>query len=147
MRFPPHLPVYRAPVSECPSFHTFTLHVNALCQFQWDYTIDWPGATQPKIWIFGYRCFQREESTGEFRQVDQIPFDVPVWDGLIQHITRHAAETLYNSAEVVGDLSPVTPTFEAGAAEASEKRFDMRKYREMSQRSYKADSDRQREEV
>ena len=146
MEIPAHLAVYRPPLSRRSSFQTFTLHVNSLCQFQWDYIIDWPCMKQPKIWIFAYRCFQREHASAEFNEVDQIPFDVPVWEGLIQRITRHAAEVLYSSAEVVGPLTPVASDFEVGAGEASEKRYDMQKYREMSQRHHKASLDRPRED-
>jgi hypothetical protein len=45
---------------------------------QWDYIVDWPGDEQPKLWIYAYRCFQWNHSSEEFREVDQIPFDVPV---------------------------------------------------------------------
>jgi len=100
---------------------------------QWDYILDWPGDGQPKLWIYAYRCFQRNDSSEEFREVDQIPFDVPVWDDLLSGICQHAASLLYSSATVVGPLVPVTKDYKIGAEEAAKKHYDMHKYRKMMQ--------------
>jgi hypothetical protein len=132
MKIPEDLPVYREPFSGCPSIQTYTSHINALCQLQWDYVVDWPDGERPKIWICAYRCFQRTESSAEFRQVDQVPFDVPVWEELIRDIAQHAAEILYASAQIVGPIVQVSANYRHGAEEASNKRYDMGKYREMN---------------
>jgi len=131
MTIPAHIPVHREPLTTCPSIKTYVMHVSELCQMQWDYILDWPNDQQPKLWIYAYRCFQRNHHSDEFKEVDQAPFDVPVWDDLIVAISHHAASILYSSAHIVGPLIPVTKDYEIGAAEAANKRYDMRDFRKM----------------
>jgi hypothetical protein len=71
------------------------------------------------------------ESSAEFQAVDNVPFDVPVWADLVRDIAHHAAETLYWSSTIVGPIVPVSAGYTKGAAEASTKRYDVRKYRQM----------------
>jgi hypothetical protein len=128
---PAHIPAYREALAACSSIKTYVLHVSELCQMQWDYKLDWPDDQQPKIWIYAYRCFQRNDHSEEFKEVDQVPFDVPVWDDLIVAISHHAASLLYSSARIVGPLINVKRNYAIGAKEAANKRYDMRKYRKM----------------
>jgi len=133
MAIPAHIPVYREPLAPCYSIKTYVLHVSELCQMQWDYELEWPDGEQPKLWIHAYRCFQRNDPSEEFKAVDNVPFDVPVWHDLIVEISKHASSLLFSSARIVGPLVPVTSEYEFGAKEAAKKRYDMRKYREMMQ--------------
>ena|SRR5947209_12193093 len=133
MAIPAHIPVYREPLAPSYAIKTYILHVSGLCQMQWDYKLDWPDGQQPKLWIYAYRCFQRNDYSDEFKEVDQVPFNVPTWEDLILAISQHAASLLYSSATVVGPLVTVTKDYTAGAEEAAKKRYDMGKYRKMMQ--------------
>lgn len=131
MRIPGHLPVYREPFTACPSMNTYTMHINELCQLQWDYTLDWPDGEQPKLWIFTYRCFQRADASAQFEEVDQAPYDIPLWEEVLTGISHHAAGVLYGSMKVVGPIVATSRDYGSGAEEAASKRYDMKKYRSM----------------
>jgi hypothetical protein len=131
MKIPAHLRVYRDPLIENSALQTYTLQINALCQFQWDYILDWPAGEAPKIWISTYRCFQRMESSAEFQIAENVPFDIPVWDEVVRGIAQAVAEVLYRSCRIVGPIVPVSADYHTGAEEAANKRFDMHKYRAM----------------
>jgi hypothetical protein len=71
-------------------------------------------------------------------EVECLPFDIPMSEGLLHRLAEHAAKELYRRALVVGSLKTVPHNFLDRAQEAASKGYDLRLLREMSQREASA---------
>jgi hypothetical protein len=131
--------IFREPL-ECSGrlcVYTWTQH--SLFQMQWLYSIEWTeGAKFPKIWIMSYRCMQRETPDAPFREVDQIPFDVPMSEAILSLLAEHAGKELFRRSLVVGSLKPVPQNFLVRAEESAAKGGSLRLLRETSQQQESA---------
>ena len=67
-------------------------------------------------------------------EVENLPFDIPMSDSILQRLTEHAAQQLYSRSAVVGSMLRVPENFLARAEEAAGKRYDVKLLREMCQR-------------
>ncbi len=65
---------------------------------QWDYVFEWINGALAKLWIRSYRCFQREAFDSEWKVVDTLSFDVPMWDNMVIGIAHEIGNRVYATA-------------------------------------------------
>jgi hypothetical protein len=127
--------IFREPLENVGRIFVYDWTDHSLFRMQWQYLIDWAEDTNsPRIWITSYKCWQRQTFDEPFVEVEQLPFDVPMSASILQRLTAHAGTELYRRSLVVGSLISVPDNFFDRAAEAADKRYNLRLLREMSQR-------------
>jgi hypothetical protein len=126
--------IYRKPFQGDNGLYTYVWNEHALVQMHWQYSVEWPQGGGPKIRIWSYTCFQRQTISAEFQRVENLPFDIPMPEGLLYRLAEHAGKELYSRAVVVGSMKTVPQNFLGRAQEAAEKGYDLKLLREMSQR-------------
>jgi hypothetical protein len=126
--------IFREPLESDNGYYVYTWNEPNLFQMQWSYGVEWPASGKPTIWIHSYRCWQRPTMEEPWKEVENLPFDIPMSDSILSRLTGHAAQQLYSRSVVVGSMKPVPEDFLAWAEEAAEKRYDGRLLREMGQR-------------
>jgi hypothetical protein len=126
--------IYRKPLESTGRLHVYVWNEHELVQMQWVYCVEWSNDGPPKIWITSYTCFQRQDPSAQFEEVDAIPFDIPMSEGLLYRLAEHAGKELYSRAVIVGSLKTVPQNFLGRAQEAAKKGYDLKLLREMSQR-------------
>jgi hypothetical protein len=72
--------------------------------------------------------------SAEFERVEDLPFDIPMSEGLLYRLAEHAGKELYSRALVVGSMKTVPRNFLGRAQEAAKKGYDLKLLREMSQK-------------
>jgi hypothetical protein len=102
-------------------------------QLQWDYQIDWPRGGRPTITLLRYRSFQRTSADGKVEVVEDITEDIPVNEGLMIGISKHAAGYLFANSSIDGGWRFADRTLLDGCGEAAKKRFSLASYRQMAQ--------------
>jgi hypothetical protein len=102
-------------------------------QLQWDYQIEWPRAGRPKIKLLRYRSYQQKRDGGKAELVEDISEDIPVNEGVMIEISRHASGFLFANSDIDGGWQFADRTFFAGCKEATKKRFSLAAYRKMAQ--------------
>ncbi len=60
-------------------------------QLQWDYQIEWPKARRPTITLLHFRSYQQRTAEGQAELVEDITEDIPVNEGVMMEIAKHAA--------------------------------------------------------
>lgn len=81
--------IFRQPLESLGRLCTYTWNEHWLFQMQWVYSIEWPeGGENPKMWIVSYTCWQRETPDEPFKQVNQIPFDVPMSESILYRLAE-----------------------------------------------------------
>jgi len=126
--------IFRKPLERNTGPCVYTWNASDHFQMQWDYSIEWSENTGPKIWIHGYRCWQRPSAAAQFEQVDNLPFDIPTSKSILCGLAQHAGEEIYRRSVVVGPLKLVPENFRERAQEAASKGSSLKLLREMSQR-------------
>jgi hypothetical protein len=126
--------IFREPLEGDNGYYVYTWNEPNLFQMQWSYGVEWPAGGKPTIWIHSYRCWQRPTMEEPWKEVENLPFDIPMSDSILSRLTGHAAQQLYSRSVVVGSMKPVPEDFLAWAEEAAGKRYDGRLLREMGQR-------------
>ena len=126
--------IYRKPFQGDNGLYTYVWNEHALVQMHWQYSVEWPQGGGPKIRIWSYTCFQRQTISAAFQRVENLPFDIPMSEGLLCRLAEHAGKELYSRAVVVGSMKTVPQNFLGRAQEAAEKGYDLKLLREMSQR-------------
>jgi hypothetical protein len=118
--------IFREPLESLGPLCVYTRNEHSLFQMQWVYSIEWAeGGKFPKIWIISYTCWQRKTSDAQFEQVDNVPFDIPMSEGLLNQLAEHAGKELYRRSVVVGSLKSVPQNFLDRAEEAAEKGYNL----------------------
>jgi hypothetical protein len=102
-------------------------------QLQWDYQIDWPRAGRPTIKLLRYRSYQQKAADGKAELVEDITEDIPVNEGVMIEISKHAAGYLYANSDLAGGWRFADRTLLSGCEEAARKRFNFASYRQMAQ--------------
>jgi hypothetical protein len=126
--------IYRKPFQGDNGLYVYVWNGHDLVQMQWAYSIEWSQGGGPRIWISSYTCGQRQTPSAPFEEVDNLPFDIPMSEGLLYRLAEHAGKELYSRSVVVGSLKTVPSNFLGRAKEAAEKGYDIKLLREMSQR-------------
>jgi hypothetical protein len=103
--------IYREPLESGSPLHVYIWNEHDLVQMQWVYCVEWSNAGPPKIWITSYTCFQRQTLSAEFERVEDLPFDIPMSEGLLYRLAEHAGKELYSRAVVVGSMKTVPQNF------------------------------------
>jgi hypothetical protein len=129
-----HIEVFRQPLEAFHHAYEYRWVENDLVRMQWNYTIEWLPDSGPKIWIWSYYCWQRRAPDAPFEEVENLPFDVPMSDWILERLVDHACKQLYRHSVVVGPLKAVPLNFLIRAEEAAKKGYDMKLLREASQR-------------
>jgi hypothetical protein len=126
--------IFRAPLEGDNGYYVYTWNKANLFQMQWSYGVEWPAGGKPTIWIHSYTCWQRPTMAEPWKEVENLPFDIPMSDAILGLLTAHAALQLYSRSVVVGSVKAVPENFLARAEEAAGKRYDVKLLREMCQR-------------
>ncbi|MGO9242865.1 MAG: hypothetical protein ACLQBJ_18845 [Bryobacteraceae bacterium] len=126
--------VFREPLEHNSPHCTYVWNLSDLFQMQWAYSIEWPEQGGPRIWVYGYSCWQRPTPGARFEIVENLPFDIPISETILCGLAQHAGEEIYRRSLVVGSLKRVPQNFRDRAEEAAGKAYDLKLLREMSQR-------------
>ena len=102
-------------------------------QLQWDYQIEWPRAGRPTIKLLRFRSYQQKAADGKAELVEDITEDIPVNEGVMMEISKHAAGYLYANSDLDGGWRFADRTLLSGCEEAAKKRFNLASYRQMAQ--------------
>ena len=102
-------------------------------QLQWDYQIEWPRAGRPTIQLLRFRSYQQNTAGVNSELVEDITEDIPVNEGVMMEISKHAAGYLYANSDLDGGWRFVDRTFLDGCDEAAKKRFSIASYRQLAQ--------------
>lgn len=102
-------------------------------QLQWDYQIEWPRAGRPSINLLRFRSYQQRTADGKAELVEDITEDIPVNEGVMIEISKHAAGYLYAYSDLDGGWRLADRKFFGGCEEAAKKRFSLASYRQMAQ--------------
>lgn len=102
-------------------------------QLQWDYQIEWPRAGRPTIKLLRYRSYQQNTDGGKAELVEDITEDIPVNEGVMIGISKHAAGYLFANSSIDGGWRFADRTLLDGCCEAAKKRFSLSAFRQMSQ--------------
>lgn len=125
--------------SEIPALLTYIYPLpdawEARYQLQWDYQIEWPRAGRPTIKLLRFRSYQQKAADVKAELVEDITEDIPVNEGVIMEISKHAAGYLYTNSDLDGGWRFADRTLLSGCeeAEAAKKRFNLASYRQMAQ--------------
>jgi hypothetical protein len=126
--------IFREPLEGDDGYYVYNWNEPNLFQMQWTYNIEWPAGGKPTIWIHSYQCWQRATMEDAWKEVENLPFDIPMSDSILHRLTEHAAQQLYSRSVVVGSMKSVPENFLARAEEAAGKRYDVKLLRKMGQR-------------
>jgi len=102
-------------------------------QLQWDYQIEWPRAGRPTIRLLAFRSYQQKTDGGKAELVENISEDIPVNEGVMIGISKHAAGYLFASSNIDGGWRFADRTLLDGCEEAAKKRFNLASYRQMAE--------------
>jgi hypothetical protein len=102
-------------------------------QLQWDYQIDWPRAGRPTFTLLRFRSYQQKVADGEAELVEDITEDIPVNEGVMMEISKHASGYLFANSNIEGGGRLADRTWLDGCGEAAQKRFSLASYRQMAQ--------------
>lgn len=102
-------------------------------QLQWDYQIEWQAAGRPTVRLLRFRSYQQKLGGGKAELVEEITTDIPVNEGVMIEISKHAAGYLYANSDLAGDWRFADRTLLAGAEEAAKKGFSLASFRQMAQ--------------
>uniref|UniRef100_Q027X6 Uncharacterized protein n=1 Tax=Solibacter usitatus (strain Ellin6076) TaxID=234267 RepID=Q027X6_SOLUE len=102
-------------------------------QLQWDYQIEWPRVGRPTITLLRYRSYQQSRDGGKAELVEDISEDIPVNEGVMLEISKHATGYLFANSDLDGGWRFADRTLFDGCAEAAKKRFSLAAYRRMAQ--------------
>ena len=99
-------------------------------QLQWDYQIEWPRAGRPTIKLLRFRSYQQNTADGKAELVEDITEDIPVNEGVMIGISKHAAGYLFANSDIGGGWSFADRTLFTGSEEAAKKRFSLSAFRD-----------------
>jgi len=102
-------------------------------QLQWDYEVEWARASRPKIKLLRFRSYQQNTAGVKSELVEDITEDIPVNEGVMIEISKHAAGYLYANSDLEGGWRLADRTFLGGSDEAAKKRFSLASYRQLAQ--------------
>jgi hypothetical protein len=126
--------IYRKPLQGDNGLYVYVWNEHDLVQLQWNYSIEWSQGGGPRIWISSYTCWQRQTPSAPFHEVENLPFDIPMSEGLLSRLAEHAGKELYRRSVVVGSLRHVPQNFLSRAQEAATKGYNLKSLRELSQK-------------
>lgn len=123
--------------SEIPSVLTYIFPLpdpwEPRYQLQWDYQIEWPRAGRPTIRLLRYRSYQQKSDGGKAELVEDISEDIPVNEGVMTEISKHATGYLFAHSDLDGGWRLADRTLFGGCAEAAKNFFSLAAYRQMAQ--------------
>lgn len=102
-------------------------------QLQWDYQIEWRKAERPTIKLLRFRSYQQSTADGKAELVEDITENIPVNEGVMIGISKHAAGYLFANSDLDGGWRFTDRKFLFGCEEAAKKRFSLSAFRQMSQ--------------
>jgi hypothetical protein len=101
-------------------------------QLQWDYQIEWPRAERPTIILLRFRSYQPKAAGDKPELVEEITENIPVNEGLMMEISKHASGYLYANSFLDGGWKFADRTFLSGSEEAAKKCFSLSAFRQMA---------------